>query len=102
MGKASNQSSYEYNSVFRQNAATLCIFNAIFISSKDLLKTVEKSHKNPSSGRMDGRTEWKNRHYEASRRFPQLCVDKSNVLHRLELAWLRKEEPTDFKFALVD
>lgn len=76
----------------------LCNFNVILISSKDLVKKSLKilwKSVQWENGRKD-------RHYEANRRFPQLCVDKSNVFHRLELAWLKEEEPTDFEYALVD
>ena len=80
----------------------LCNFNVIFTSSKDFVKQSLKfwwKSVQWENGRKDRR---KNRHDEANRRFPQLCVDKSNVFHRLELAWLKEEEPTDFKYALED
>ena len=71
-------------------------------SSKDLVKNSFKILWKSVQWEIGRKDRWKNRHDEANRRFPQICVDKSNVFHRLELTWLKEEEPTDFKFALVD
>ena len=65
---------------------------------KKLIKILWKSVQ-WEPGRKDRLT---NRHDVANRRFPQLCVHKSNVFNRLELAWLKEKEPTDTKYALLD